>query len=158
MVRLFAHRANLSGPATGENHPEAIQECLRRGFGVEIDLWNVDGACWVGHHGPEHRVDADLLKDDQVICHAKHIAVIPLLLQLGVTVFGLEEDQFALCSNGLIWTNYGCPSTPRSIVCSPELMGAIETRAQYYARMKACCYGICTDYPQEYRALMSDST
>lgn len=155
MVKLFAHRANLDGPASGENRPEAIVACLEQGIGVEIDCWGMEGSCWVGHGRPQYRVEPRLLIDPRVICHAKNVDVVPLLLQLPAVVFCLDHDPFALCSNGLIWTNYGGGVTAQSIMCSPELVGVGETITTFYSRVGTQCYGICTDYPLKYREIMS---
>lgn len=153
MIKLYAHRANLNGPGTGENRPEAIEECLKRGFGVEVDIFGFNGGLWMGHSHPEWKTTPGFLERNGVICHAKNIEAAALLLsRTSVNFFCLEQDAFALCSNGLIWANYGSVPNSLSIMCSPELVEAPENIETFYERVKGC-HGICTDYPHKYQVL-----
>jgi len=153
-VRLYAHRANLTGPGTGENKPESIRECLERGLGVEVDIWDHGGELWSGHERPQWKIDLQLLSHPGVICHAKHVTAAVALRSTTVSFFCLERDEFALCSNGLIWANYGCVPTAASIMCSPELVGETEPIEHFHTRVTEA-HGICTDYPLRYLELIT---
>lgn len=154
-MKVYAHRANLLGPGTGENRPDAIHRCLTRGINVEVDVWGVGREMWLGHDRPEWRVEQDLLENPSIMCHAKNVEAVQILRKRQGNFFCLERDMFSLCSNGLIWTNYGGPSTPLSIVCSPELVGAAESLERFVARLSNA-YGICTDYPLDCLDLQKD--
>ena len=155
-MKIFVHRANLNGPGTGDNRLEAIEACLEKGFGVEMDLLGVNGQLWIGHDEPAWKIEPELLKHEGVICHAKNIEAAILLSRTGANFFCLDRDDFALCSNGWLWTNYGSQPTPLSIMCSPELVGASENIEEFYARIKGC-HGICTDYPLNYELLIKQN-
>jgi len=152
-VKILAHRANLNGPGSGDNRPESIRACLERGVGVEVDVLGVNGELWFGHDRPERRADVELLARAGVMCHAKDIQAASILRSLPVSFFCLGRDEFALCSNGLIWSNYGCMPTAASIMCSPELVGAPESIEEFYPRV-ATAYGVCTDHPLTYVKLL----
>jgi glycerophosphoryl diester phosphodiesterase len=50
MTILIAHRGNTYGPNEDkENSPEYIDDALKAGFDVEIDLRVVNGDCWLGY-------------------------------------------------------------------------------------------------------------
>ncbi len=153
-MKVYAHRANLDGPGTGDNRREAIQECLRSGIGVEVDVWGIEGELWVGHDEPAWKLSDDLASSPDVMCHAKNVEAVTVLRNKAAQFFCLDRDLFALCSNGLIWANYGCEPTPWSVMCSPELVGAPESIEQFWPRV-ARAYGVCTDFPRRYRELQS---
>ncbi|GAA3623169.1 hypothetical protein GCM10022419_131040 [Nonomuraea rosea] len=100
------------------------------------------------------KCNPDDLRSMPILAHAKNIEAAAALASLEVPFFCLEHDQFALCSTGEIWTNYGAPSVTRSIVCSPELVGADETIAGFLARQNSVA-GVCTDYPAVYRDMIA---
>ena len=154
-MKIYAHRANLSGSCSGDNRPESIRACLDRGVGVEIDVRGVKGEIWLGHDRPQWKADIALLANDRVICHAKNLEAVTILRSLPTSFFCLEKDEFALCSNGLIWANYGCVPTAVSIMCSPELVGAPESIERFYARIVSA-YGVCTDHPLTYVDLLGN--
>lgn len=153
-MKIYAHRANLNGPGSGENTQAAIEECLKQGFCVEIDVRGINKEIWVGHDKPLWKANHLFLKKPGLICHAKNIEAAVLLHEIGADFFCLEKDTYALCSNGLLWTNYGTSPTPFSIMCSPELVEAPEMLEDFFPRIIGC-YGVCTDYPLRYLALKS---
>ena len=154
MTRILAHRANFAGPGSGENRREAIRVCVRLGFDIELDVWAVGGSLWAGHDGPIWECDPCDLRSMPGFVHAKNINAALILATLHVPYFCLERDQFAVTSTGEIWTNYGAESTTRSILCSPELVGASEPIPDFFARMGPCA-GVCTDYPALYEKLIA---
>lgn len=154
-MRIYAHRANLNGPGSGDNRPESIRACLERGLGVEVDVVGVNGELWLGHDRPEWKAEVELLTNSGVMCHAKNVAAAVILRALPVGFFCLDKDEFCLCSNGLIWANYGCAPTAVSIMCSPELVGSPETIERFYSRV-ASAHGVCTDHPLAYVNLLGN--
>jgi ribulose-bisphosphate carboxylase large chain len=152
-VRIYAHRANLTGPGSGENSPDAIAAALRADLGVEIDVWASGGDISIGHDAGAARVDADLLRHPHVICHAKNVEALSALAEIDAVFFALDRDGYALCSDGRIWANYGTAPLASSIMCSPELVGADEDLEAFLARVNGC-HGVCTDYPLRCRELV----
>ena len=129
-VRLVAHRSNFSGPGSGDNRPDAIAKCRDLGFDAEVDVWGVANGLWIGHDGPTWECDPDMLRSPHVWAHAKNIAGARLLQLLGARFFCLDRGDFALCSTGELWTNYGSATGETSIVLQPRAgrcrRGAIE--------------------------------
>jgi hypothetical protein len=154
-MKIFAHRANLAGPGSGENAPRAIQACLNRGFGVEVDVWAAGGALWLGHDRAADRVAPQLFESADVVAHAKNIEAMEALTAIGAVFFALDRDEFALCSDGRVWTNYGAAVVASSIVCSPELVGSREDLGCFYERVSGCV-GVCTDFPERYQKLLGE--
>ena len=56
-MRLISHRGNINGKQPDlENEPKYINDALKQGYDVEIDLWFVDGFFWLGHDEPQYEV------------------------------------------------------------------------------------------------------
>jgi hypothetical protein len=148
-MQVIAHRANLNGPCEHENQPEAIRDCLAHGFGVELDLWTLDGEHWLGHYAPKFRIDLDEFDIDGVYFHLKtpHIPRVRT-----ADAFAIDRDPYAVTMRGRIWTNYGQPISSVAIMCAPELVGADEALEDFTKRI-AGAFGICTDFPARVKEL-----
>ena len=58
-MKLIAHRGNLNGPNLGsENHPYHIEDCIDKGYDVEIDVWYLPQSekFYLGHDRPDHEI------------------------------------------------------------------------------------------------------
>ena len=54
-MRLISHRGNINGKQPHlENEPKYVNDALKKGYDVEIDLWFVDGFFWLGHDKPQY--------------------------------------------------------------------------------------------------------
>ena len=54
---LISHRGNLSGPnPLRENTANYIDEAIKKGFDVEIDIWENEGDFFLGHDEPQHKL------------------------------------------------------------------------------------------------------
>ena len=49
MIKYIAHRGNINGPSTKENHPEQIIKCIQMGYDVEIDIRYINYNIYLGH-------------------------------------------------------------------------------------------------------------
>jgi hypothetical protein len=153
-MRIYSHRGNVSGKSPHENEPAFVRECIAQGFHVEIDLWSVDGAWWLGHDGPAHAIALDEFDRDEVIFHLKTPHVPPLVR---ADAFAIENDAWVLTRKGLLWTNYGQTPTPHSVMCAPELVGDGQPLAGFVRAIQRQAAGICTDYPVLVRSLLAES-
>lgn len=151
---VFAHRANLHGPGSGENSREAIDGCLQLGLSVEIDVWDVSGECWIGHDEPVWRHAWQSLVHPGIMCHAKNTSAAAMMLHHGVAFFCIDRDPFVLCSTGHLWMNYDTELTSKSIACSPEVIG-LDADLRDYLQTIVGCYGVYTDFPLTYRKLLA---
>lgn len=104
---LYAHRGNLFGPKPGlENTPDYIDQAIKFGFKVEVDVWlNPDGNLYLGHDKPDTLVSFEYLfvRHDSLLIHAKNVeALIYLSSRTRLNVFYHTDEHAVLSSNGNI--------------------------------------------------------
>lgn len=145
---IIAHRANLHGPDPGnENSPSKIKEAISLGYHVEVDVWYINGSIFLGHDGPVHRVQRQLLEDDRVWCHAKNIEALEYLVNNNLHCFWHQSDDCTLTTRGYLWTYPGRQITPKSVCVMPEEFDPpLEDMV--------CCAAVCTDYPEKYKIIL----
>jgi hypothetical protein len=149
---IYAHRGNLSGKSVYENEPAFLEEAIAAGFHVEVDLWRIDGVYFLGHDGPEHRVDLERFDREEVIFHLKNAHVPPLK---HADAFAIDNDRYVLTLRGKLWTNYGQSANDLSIMCAPDLVGAHQPLEAFIGEIRAHALGICTDYPIRARGALA---
>ena len=53
---FISHRGNLDGlNPDRENSPDYIDEAIKLGFDVEVDVRTKDGQLWLGHDEPQYK-------------------------------------------------------------------------------------------------------
>lgn len=138
---LYAHRGNIFGPKPElENTPEHIDQAIKLGFKVEVDVWlQPDGNLYLGHDGPYTLVSFEYLfiRHDNLLIHAKNIeALLYLSSRTRLNVFYHTDEHVVLSSNGnLIFhpDNYPDVVTPNDCIYSmPELS---KTKLQPYKNL-----------------------
>lgn len=145
---FIAHRGNISGPQPEkENKPDYIKEALSQGYDVEIDLWVVDGAYWLGHDKPVDVVDEEFLKTSGLWVHCKNVEALQRCLELNVHCFFHVTDNATLTSQNFIWVYPGKAQTLNSIVVMPEWDYGDDV--EKIKNLKFC--GVCSDFVQRYR-------
>jgi len=137
MIKI-SHRGNISGPKPEyENNPAYIQDALKLGYDVELDVWLIDNDLFLGHDNPEYAVNIEFLRNKKFWCHCKNIDALQALLQEDVRCFYHDVDDATLTSDGYIWTYPGRPITQKSICVMPEKDNWIISKA---------AAGFCSDY------------
>ena len=59
---LISHRGNINGPIfEAENKPEYIDDTIRLGYEVEIDIWIIEGVLLLGHDESQYGITLDWL-------------------------------------------------------------------------------------------------
>lgn len=149
---ILAHRANLDGPnsaSPSENHPTAIDTALTAGFDVEIDLRINNDGWFLGHDGPEHKINPGFVLSPRLWVHCKDLRTLSELIDSLRIVdpnncphyFFHGADDGVLTSGDFIFTAPGKHITDRSIAVLPESVeGWDVSRAA----------GLCTDFPRRY--------
>lgn len=144
-TRLVSHRGFLNGSDKDrENRLDSIKECVDLGFDCEIDLWEYKNELYLGHNEPIFPISLDfLLKNyDKLWLHTKNIRA---FYKLGryelLNVFWQDKDEYSLTSRGFIWANYNTEPTNISVMMLKNKEDKIPID----------CYGICTDYPLNYK-------
>ena len=139
---LISHRGNINGPRKElENKPQYIENALKLGYDVEIDVWSIDRVFYLGHDKPQYEIDLDYLRNKKFWCHAKNIETLNKMLKEDIHCFWHQEDDVTLTSKGYMWTYPGKPLTDKSICVLPEKNNEKPKK----------CLGICSDYVVNYK-------
>ena len=140
--KIISHRGNLFGPdPSRENHPFHIIKALDAGYDVEIDVWLVKGEYYLGHDNPMYKVKFDFLENPNLWIHCKNLALTNQLYQKGLNWFWHQEDQMTLTSIGFMWCYSGV-----------HIEKGITVECGLPFLIKEDIYGICTDYPVQWRS------
>ncbi len=145
----ISHRGNINGRIEeAENKPEYIDDTLRIGFDVEVDVWYIDGNWWLGHDEPQYQIDFEWIdkRANKLWVHCKNKEAVEYFVEneddcKDINWFWHEEDTLTLTSYGYIWAYPGKQPIKKSIAVMPEIhMDDINV-----------CSGICSDYIQKYK-------
>lgn len=141
-MEIIAHRGNLYGPSSLENNPKQIDECISRGYSVEIDIWDIGDTLYLGHDIPREKITLDFLleRDESLYVHAKNLPALRKLIGSGLNFFWHQNDAFTLTSHCDIWTYPDGEVTNDSII-------VCESKDDLFKYCDSVVYGICTDYP-----------
>jgi hypothetical protein len=143
---LISHRGNTNGRIEdAENRPDYIDDTIRLGYDVEVDIWVIEDDFYLGHDKPQYGISLDWLyeRKDRLWIHCKNIKAIEWFNSLIGTYnyFWHQEDTVTLTSKTFIWAYPGKQPINRSIAVMPELFGDnIDS-----------CLGICSDYIQNFK-------
>ena len=145
-MKLIAHRGNINGPnKQSENTIDQIDECIKNGYDVEIDLRynSISQTFWLGHDEPKEMVNfIQLAKmSDNLWIHCKDIATLDFFHGTKFNYFWHQNDDYTLTSQGHIWSYPGKAYTPATVVVMPE-----ETDMNFNLLKETHCYGICSDH------------
>jgi hypothetical protein len=148
-MQIIAHRGNLHGPSPKENHPKQIDECIVLGYAVEIDIWCISDALYLGHDMPRHKISLDFLlsRSESLYVHAKNLPALRKLIGSGLNYFWHQNDAFTLTSHCDIWTYPGQDVTDESII-------VCETLDDLLKYCDSEVEGICTDYPVRLESML----
>ena len=137
---LISHRGNISGAhPEDENSPLYIVKALDMGYQVEIDVWLIDGAFYLGHDEPQYKIRESFLMNNSFWCHAKNLEALSRLIKLDVNCFWHENDDFTLTSNRKIWTYPNKQVNENSVIVCKNIEETIK-----YSNMQI--FGICSDF------------
>ena len=61
---LISHRGNIDGKFESyENEPNYIDNAIKEGYEVEVDVWYIDNILYLGHDKPQYDVDFRWFRD-----------------------------------------------------------------------------------------------
>jgi hypothetical protein len=141
---LISHRGNLNGKVVDrENHPDYIDEAIKAGYDVEIDVWMVNNEFYLGHDKPQYKVIYNWLSTryEKLWIHCKNVEAVEWFNQNGFNYFWHEEDTVVLTSMNVLWAYPGKQPIVGSIAVLPEI---------HNDKLDACI-GICSDYITTYK-------
>lgn len=140
---LISHRGNINGPIPeAENNPEYIDDTIRLGYEVEIDMWWINGRIYLGHDEPQHEISDEWLGEriDKLWIHCKNTELLNWIRSTSLHYFWHENDTVTLTSKNYIWAYPGKQPITESIAVMPELNKDNINQ----------CIGICSDYIKNY--------
>lgn len=141
---LISHRGNINGRIVeAENNPDYIDDTIKMGYDVEIDMWWVDGKIYLGHDKPQYEVDDLWLakRIDKLWVHCKNVELLNWIRSTTLHYFWHEQDTLTLTSKGYMWVYPGKQPIIGSIAVVPEL---------YNDNVEKCA-GVCSDYVELYK-------
>ena len=139
---LISHRGNINGIQDDkENHPDYINQAIKKGFDVEIDVRFENNRFYLGHDFSQFEIKKNFLLNEKLWCHAKTSEALNALNKINAHYFWHEEDDYTITSKGFIWTYPGKKLFKESICVLPE-------KANY---KKISCQGICSDFIEKYK-------
>jgi hypothetical protein len=145
---LISHRGNINGKDTErENHPSYIDEAIKAGYDVEIDIWYLEGRLFLGHDGPDYLVDIHWLENrsNKLWVHCKNMEALSYFnnyewkKSIQFNYFSHDVDMGVLTSHSYIWsTNL----YDRGILVLPEVFNKEPFGGTV---------GICSDVIKKYK-------
>ena len=140
---LISHRGNINGRIEeAENRPDYIEDTIRLGYDVEIDVWVIEGTFHLGHDEPQYPISLNWLyeRKDKLWIHCKNIEAMEWFNSLYGTYnyFWHENDVATLTSKGYIWSNID-HYFKNGITVSLE-----------YKELPDYIWGVCSDYIYSY--------
>ena len=140
-MKLISHRGNVRGPlADRENRPSYIDCAIGNGYDVEIDVRLIAGQLWLGHDGPQYKVEHSWLqpRKEYLWIHCKDLAAAKECWEY--QSFCHTSDPYTYTSTGKIWLHDLSMKIDNNVII--PMIDDID-----YAPMKGKPYAICTDYP-----------
>lgn len=140
---LISHRGNINGKTERENHPSYIDEAIKLGYEVEIDIRIENNQLKLGHDTSDYEIDIEWLRErkDKLWIHCKNHKAVEYLHQTDLNWFWHNDDDITLTSKGFIWAHPKIQPLKNSIAVLPD----------NYNWDLTDCYGICSDYIQKYK-------
>lgn len=148
---LISHRGNTTGPIKDmENNPTYIDNAIKNGFQVEVDVWYTKNEnnvleLFLGHDEPQYAVSFKWLIDriTKLWIHCKNIDAILFFKNCkhDFNYFWHENDTITLTSQNDIWAFPGKQPIEQSIAVMPEIFNDDITKAK----------GICSDLIKNYK-------
>lgn len=155
LIRFYiAHRGNQFGPdPEKENHPDYIQEALKAGYNVEIDVWWENNKFLLGHDEPKYEIEDSFLANKKFWCHAKNIEALVAMLDSDhfIHCFWHQNDDVTLTNKTHIITYPGKLLVLGSIAMVPE---RAKDKWSIEYMINSGCIGICSDHIEEYKNLV----
>ena len=148
---LISHRGNIDKKnISRENNPDYIDEAIKKGFQVEIDIWFIKNEFFLGHDYGQYKIDFEWIykRKSKLWVHCKNILAVEELGDVSknpsyseLNFFFHDRDDLTLTSKGFLWVYPGKQPVNNSIAVLPEL----------YNDDLSSCIGICSDLINNYK-------
>lgn len=153
-MKYISHRGNIDGKSIYlENTQEYIDTAISVGFNVEVDVWIIDSELYLGHDKPSQQVQFDWLfyRKEKLWIHCKNLEAFLFFKNKTweLNYFWHQNDDFALTSQGYLWTYPNKPLSEYSIAVMPEMHNDVMVWDNKIGIQN--CAGICSDFIENIR-------
>ena len=140
---LISHRGNIKGKTDRENSTEYIDEAIKLGYEVEVDIWYIGEILYLGHDFAQYEINLDWLnqRKDKLWIHCKNHSALELMSETDLHYFWHHDDDVTITSQGVIWAHPKISPLKKSIAVLPE--------SNNWPLDK--CLGVCSDYIDRYK-------
>lgn len=149
---LISHRGNTNGINKElENTTDYIDSAIKKGFDVEIDIWHKNNQFYLGHDGPEKKIEMKWLleREKSLWIHTKNFLSLKKLLNTKLKLFFHEKESHVLIYNTkLIWSHELSEADNVSII--PLLDQKSISNYLKRNKKKQNIAGICSDFIELY--------
>lgn len=144
--RLISHRGNINGKNEKfENNPGYVREAFSEGYDIEVDLWYINDAFYLGHDSPQYLLEGyDILYDNKYWKHAKNYHALEKIIEHRWNGFWHNTDAFTFTTLGWLWAYPGVSISTdiqKSVAVMPDGTGLDISNFG----------GICSDFIGKYR-------
>lgn len=147
---IISHRGNIDGREPEfENSPDFIDEAIKKGYDVEIDLRILDDELYLGHDFPQYKIDIFWLYErrNSLWIHTKDYESIIKIIDTNLRFFFHEKESHTLISNtNLIWSHNLEEAGTKSVI--PLLS---KNDIKNYFSEPFDVFGVCTDYVLDFK-------
>ncbi len=140
----ISHRGNINGRIPEmENSPEYIDDTIKQGYHVEIDVRLQGGSLFLGHDKPQYEISKNWIMDRKhnLWIHTKNFEAMSYLINYRhITAFYHEKENHVLVTNtDVFWSHNLNEATAKSVI---PLLSMDDINK--WERKEV--YGICSDY------------
>ena len=143
-MRWILHRGNNKGPNSIENNPEKLNQLIKQGWEIEIDLWYKDTKLYLGHDFPQYEINELFLEYPKFWIHCKDAETLEFMNnhKRYLHYFYHTTEDYVLTSKAYIWCYVGKSALQNSVIVMPEK--SINRYNWKELESKNCI--ICSDY------------
>lgn len=144
---LISHRGNTNGlNPKRENSPEYIDEAIKFGYNVEIDVRLIESKLYLGHDTPDHEISLEWLlnRKSYLWIHTKNYNALSYLIDKDVrTFFHKGEDHVIINNCNLIWSH---ALNDLSLNSSNSIIPLLSEEEMKGFNQDIKIHGICSDF------------
>jgi hypothetical protein len=151
-MKIISHRGNINGPQFHrENSPAFIDEAIKLGYDVEIDLRYINNKLFLGHDIGQYEIELKWLleRSDFLWTHCKNLEAASLLSNHNtIKSFCHVSDPYIFINNNFIWVHdLGLSLNEKCII--PLIDKNMSTKNLNIV------HAICTDYVEYYNNIFN---
>ncbi len=140
---LISHRGNTNKTFPDrENSPSYIDEAIKQGYDVEVDVRLIGNKLFLGHDTPDYPVTLTWLLDRKIylFVHTKNFGALSHLIDSELRIFYHQKENHTIINNcDLIWSHNLAEANEKSII--PLLS---QENIRHFSGTQVA--GICSDF------------